>query len=706
MKRAVEYLASQGTTTSVYDPDKIVLGTFGYRNTGAQAIENWISGTPVAVGRPMDASTAVASGVPYIHKFSENTYYLFLAENSTAAATRRVVMYTYNRPSGSLTWNGLVTLTFPTATFHTVRGMEVSVLSYSTGTVGVSGTAVTGAGTAWVTEANISVGSRIGFGSTDATQITTWYQLSAVTDTSITLTSTAGTIAAGTPYVIEEYRVLVLTTNATAANGGLFLAKGLNPAAFTPGGTSVPAATTVDAIRAVYWLADAATVTNTAGCGIARSNTDETYLNKKTYVLNGATTTPSVFVYNPRAVLTGLAAGKTTSAFVLVTGAHVALTGTTGQNNNGKIATTLHGPGSGVECLYFYTTTRVYRAPLSAITSGATSWVADVMVEVPAGTAGTYAASGALSGLAYDSVMDRFVVVGSTTSRSYYTRYKTDSSAFDYNFMVNTSQLDQALADPSSTPTVSTTGTALFAEADYGLTVVTRGGITAALNQFYVVPHGGHWDFSATQGGYAILPRMATPGASRFYKAYLSAAQIVGGSVTGWPPDGLRVSVRTAGIADNSGGWTLLNDLLDISALGASEYIQFKVEFHTIGGLGVMSRLYGITAVYEDSAMLSNFQPSLSQTNATTHRFAWRHAVAFGTTVPALRIQLKDATSGGVLAEDTTSSPAGTWEKSVNGGLTWAAYNTTDKANEITYIRWTPASMPAGVTVVPVLTRA
>ena len=71
-------------------------------------------------------------------------------------------------------------------------------------------------------------GPRIGFGSTDPTQITQWFQIGSINSgTSLNLTTSPGVIPAGTPYVIEELRFAFAITQATApTNGGLFLLKG------------------------------------------------------------------------------------------------------------------------------------------------------------------------------------------------------------------------------------------------------------------------------------------------------------------------------------------------------------------------------------------------------------------------------------------------------------------------------------------------
>jgi hypothetical protein len=54
---------------------------------------------------------------------------------------------------------------------------------------------------------------------------------------------------------------------------------------------------------------------------------------------------------------------------------------------------------------------------------------------------------------------------------------------------------------------------------------------------------------------------------------------------------------------------------------------------------------------------------------------------------------------------DTSSGATGTWEKSTDGGSNWTSYNTTDKANETTYIRYTPLSLGDNIKVRALLTQ-
>jgi hypothetical protein len=78
---------------------------------------------------------------------------------------------------------------------------------YEVGTASASGTAVTGVGTLWKTgDVQVRAGDEISFGATGRRDITdTWFTVSTVnSDTSITLTASAGTVSPAAAYTIRE----------------------------------------------------------------------------------------------------------------------------------------------------------------------------------------------------------------------------------------------------------------------------------------------------------------------------------------------------------------------------------------------------------------------------------------------------------------------------------------------------------------------
>lgn len=700
--------STQSTVTlPTYSSTTISMGSLMRLKTGATTIDNYIGPFSIGLARPFETSTSIPFAHLHVVDYSDEIQWVFGSDNAAIAHTRRFALYEYNKLSSLYSWKGFINVVPGTAaTSNTLRGHRVLYQVYNTGTVTVNGTGVTGSNTAWV-DSGMCVGSRIGFGSSAVTNINTWYEISGVTsNTAITLANSAGVSGSPINYVIEDLRLAIVTTNATTANGGLFLVKGLRYEAFSVNGTVITSAST-DNQKAVYWLPDAVLLTNTASSGIAIEEFNEDgngWTNQPCYILD---TNTRVYKYNLRASLTGIVAGKSYSSYVLSSGTQ-SITGTLSQNNNGRIGRLQHGPGANVLSLYWVTTTRVYRAALSGITLNSSTYQSDVMIETPPGTSNTFAATGALNSVEILSNIDRLLVLSThaTATKSYVTRYRTDSGQFDHFVFSDTRQIDQSLADSNTTPYPNTQSAIFGAWSENGYLHVVRQGTTAVLSQMYSVPVAAHWTYTSASNQIVITPKLSTLNALSYYRVYVNSEQYVGGDIIGLIPEAYRIYARTNGYDDNSGEWELLDDHGTLTSMAPGDYIQFKLEFKTISHTCLPGRVHNLCVVYEDDSTDSHYQPSIANSNITDKRFAWRFSSSFGSTVPTLRVRLYDAVSGGLLVNDTSDSPTGTFEKSTNDGGAWGVYNTTDKANETTYIRYTPLSLGDNIKIRALLTQA
>lgn len=803
-------VAVSGTTVTGTGTGWIAAGVpvgarIGFGSTNAASITTWY--TITALGSATSLTIAVSAGTisggtSFVIDKEVKKDWVFLADNATAAATRRITCFVYDRLTSLFTWRGFITLTYPAGGGNqTIRGMRIVYDTYTAGTIEVSGATVTGTSTLW-SDSRIAVGSRIGFGSTDPTQITTWYYINAVgsntsitIQTNVTASGTGGTaanltISSGTAYVIEDLKVLTATTAVVIGAAGLSLVNGLSFDDFVVGGTTIAAATTVDKAKAVYSLVDldsiystgtvtvptSTTVTGSGtawaaathlGCKIGFGSTNPasittwytitavasgtsltisssaTVAGGTSYVIVGgngiacglaiddrvswteqyayiielqAATTPQVYKYNFRTDLTtlgGIGAGKAAAAWVLTTGVQT-VTGTVTQTNNGRVGILQHGPGSGVKCLYFVSGSRVHRAQLTDIVQGSTTWVADSMSEVPTGGTNTYGITSLLTGVEIADQIDRLILTttgaGTTTAhhRAYITKYDASGSyQFDHIFLSETGQQDQSTADSNSTPHPSAQGAALSVWSQAGLVYMARTGTAATTNIVYALPLGADWEYA--DGGVnqrLITPVLATPNAQKLLRVYANNADYLGDGGLTMPTEPFRIYYRTSGIDDDSGTWNLVDQTGDLSGAQPSEEIQFAMEFRTIGAVCIPNRIYNICCTYEDNTTDSHYQPSVAQSSIASKIFAWRFSTAFGGTVPTLRIRLYNAATGGLLLDDTTTASAeGTFEKSTNDGGTWGAYNTTDKGNETTYIRYTPTVLADNIKVRALLTQ-
>ena len=702
-----------------YDSTKLNLGPniFQYAEGGAEG--SYVGPVPVALARPVETAGAKPGILPVVVPWSTNLQWVFLADGAAAGVSPRVVqMYYYNKTTHAYTWQGYITMAFPSAaTNYTGVAMRMTYDKYTTGTAACAGgtTAVTGTTTTW-TASRLAAGSRIAFGTTDPTTNPTWYEISAIgSDTTITLTTNGPNTGGSVSYVIEELRCVMVTTNSTPASGGIYIVKGLRPEVFTSGGTAIAAATTVDNIRACYWIADAATVTNVTakGCGLEpRVDWNTHYL----WVLEGlASPNEILFKYNLRAALT-LTAGKDGTpfnSFVLKTGAGGAITGAPSAIGNMRYAQMSSGPGSGAGCLYFTTASRIYRtAATSTITSLSTVWLSggDVMTEVPPGTTNLFALTGALNTLEYSDVLDKMVILSTHAAgaKSYITGYNASNAAMDRIFLNDFKQTPQLSTDGQGYAiipnTLSISGMSCWAEG--GILHLCTPGTTALTNFMFAMPASCDWEYTGATNSVAITPSISTPNCVSLNRVSVNHVRCLGnetGNNIGATCEPIRISYRTSGITDNTGSWTLCDDSGALVG-AATTAIQFKLEFRTIGHTNIPGRVIALSVSYNDSSTDTHFQASVGQSNLSTSTFAWRFSTAFGGTPPTLYVRLYDATNPSTIyVTDNSATPTGTWQFSTNGGSSWGAFPLTDKANETTYIKYVPASLGSGIKVKPVL---
>lgn len=719
MKVAVEHYFSgaTGNLGVTYDSLKTMVGSLmrQFSSTGVTGGSNFVTvGVPALVNIPEVANTNYA--YPMAVARPNGIYWIFVAQNTGAAQTRTIGLFEFDSNALTVTWKGFITMNSGIAGNKTVRGFEAYVYSHTTGTVAVSGTGVTGTSTQFSTEriaaANSGVGgARIGFGATAATGITAWYEISSIaSDTSLTLKTSAPTLSAGTPYIIEEIRLAVACTNATATSAAVHLIKGINYGTFTFGGTTIADAVSTDNLCATYSLRDSnATLGIQTMIGIGAEKDPASFTSHDLYVINlgtpDASTQVRVYKFNMRAALT-VSSGVSTSAYDFRTGV-VTITGSVTQNNNGKIFTVNHGTASGSKSLWFTTSTRIYRCPLTSITNGSTTFVPDFAIEnAPGGNNINYVATSALNSIDYHSTLDR-VVTNTTNNRFgfYIGQYDTTGSvSFDKLFggHVNRYKL-------STTPSGSVNGlfpstTSMFWCEDNWLFVIPNT-TTSGLNWLGVFPAGADGFYAGTTNQRIITPKMATTNATKLYRAYIETNEYAGSYPLGFPSESYEVFYRTSGIDDNSGSWTALPLNGDLTGISPSTHIQFMFELDTLGEMCVPVQIFAVACVYEDGSQDSHYQPSLTKSSASSRIFAWKQVSSWGGTIPNLQIRLYNADTGFLVLDDNvTSSSSGTFQYSTDG-TTWNSWSSS--ADTVgNYIRYTATSLPSSITIRALLTQA
>jgi len=692
---------------AAYDATKINRGKHtGQFNLGPGQVDKFVGPAPLGVANFGESSLAIVSSFVHPVKITDDLFWVFGADGSNPAATRRVQLWTWVPSTNTYTFVGAVTLSFPVTGNITVRGFRAILEHYSTGTVSVAGTAVTGVGTAFTTQC---VGSRIGFGSTDPSQITQWFPISAIgSDTGITLGAAAGTIAAGAPFVIQDLMIVQAVTNATVTNGGLFLTKGLRFEDFQNPAFPVAAATTVDKIKATYWLRDAATITNDVigGCALQdRTSWTEQYV----FCTEGAASSLQLYRYNIRAPLTPVAGAFTlTGTDIVITGAQT-VTGTISQLNNGRVGTLQHGPGAGVPCIYLFTSTRILRVPLANVVAGSTTFVADSMAEVVPGGTNTQIAAGTFVGLDIAGSLDKLVIVGPANSGIIYvTDYYTGGQQLDRRAGALTMHLPSALRDtdlPIYVHGVGNNSPFVWVE-DGWLFYIYSVGTTTNINALTVYPLAADADFQADVSNRVILPRITLgAAAARFYRVLVNAAQNIGDWAMGVAPDAYRVQVRTSGIADNSGAWVDVPADGDLSGVSSAASIQFGLLFRTAGVIMLPARILSLAVLYERAdALPSQYDWDLAESSQTNGTYGWVQRSLFGGAPGVHTINIYRAdTNALVLTQASSGTTNGNFQ--VWNGSAWVAGLGSDAVG--TKRRFVPTgSLPSGVDLIAEITVA
>lgn len=663
--------------TDPYDPSKLGLGPLIVQRTGPSPEQRFVGPLPIAVARPMEETIQIQVGYPWAMRWSDTIDWVFVAEAGASSATRRIIKYDFNRETGAFSFSGGINLTYPTTTNHTIRAFRMTYDLHTVGTIERSSgfdDRVIGTDTSWVTD-GVCAGNRIGFGSTNPSEVTEWRHISSVTgESELVLDGVIPRYPPGTPYVIEDLRAITATASATASNGGLFVAKGLSVALFSPTSFVIPAATTVDNVRAVYRISGVV-LTNVSGLGIQEPVSKAEHY---AWALVG-TTSVVMQKYNLRAPLVSLSAGSTSAAYAFQTGS-VVLTGTASQVNNGRVARPDHTAAAGQECFFFTTATRVYRTkPLNNIISADATFISggDIMLEVPPGGASTNGVFGTMQSIEYSALLDAFYITlsGSASGqRDYLTKFYAGSQQLDRQVGVDVRQYYQA-SSAAVAPALSRTGSSFMPWIERGLGYFVMNGNTAATNSILAVPIGADMDFVNRTNSKAVLPKMSIPSAHKLLKTLAQNTEALGGyGPLSLGTEPFAVYYRTAGIDDDSGAWTLLNQAGSMVGVDAAPEIQFMLAFRVAGLSCIPARIHSFALLYEtDEALPSGFRWNLgdsNQSNGTLGMVQTSLLPALGElTITYYRADTNQA----VLVQSSGDSEFGAWEFYSEGSASWVA---------------------------------
>ena len=639
--------------------------------------------------------------------YGTNKIWLFYSiSDSIGTVPKRVFLSEFNISSNEFSMVGSVEINMVSNSAHGCHSLEPSMEYHTGGTVGVTGTSVVGSGTTWLTD-GVCVGNRIGFGSTNSQNITTWYGISAVnSNTSLTIRKefpsdgdTLGlSISAGTQYVIEDLRIIYVDYAGSASNAiGIALAKGLRYEIFKLSPTSIPVATKVDNIRACYRIIDVTGTTATFQ-PLAQVLEEKTSFTSQTlYTMSYlSATNVSMQKFNIRTPLT-VTAGRSNSPFMLTTGSQAH----GGTNNSGSRRMTQDYFGN----LYITNSTRISRIPTSAITASSTTFIANAMVENPPGTSTTYPLSSQLLNGMYMRNINRFYISHNQgTIRDYITPYVVGG---EFTFPVNVndqnlsntylvSEFDNLLSNFNS----NNTGT----QYQDGIMFFYRN-VSTDENVIMTFPWTADKTYESLSNSCIITPELQTTSATSYNRVYFEFDSFFNTDIRFYyPRENFDVYYRTSGITADTGTWTLIPNTGSIS--GSSTSVQFKITFKTIGLYSIPARLRSIMLSYDGTDIpnsLTFYEPSLKQTDISSQIFSWRQNSLFVDDIPELNIDIYDSSNNLLLTDTVSGSTGGIWQYSSDDGNNWNTFQYS--ANTVgNYIRYSATTLSAsGLIVKPII---
>jgi hypothetical protein len=574
----------------------------------------------------------------------------------------RFHLHIYDKRTNTIDYAGNAYVNFPIT--QNLQPYDKPYASYNlvnNGTVSVSGTTVTGSSTTW-NDQKLCVGYRIGFGSDTPQFVTDWYEIGAInSNTSITLTNTANSYPANTPYVIEELMIVSARFNGSDfTRGGLFVVKGLSYFDFTNEKiTFIPAATTVDRIKASYYLDDSVNQSYwypNFVCGPkVDNNTQYVYVAS---LQNNTSTSNHLLVFNLRADLTSLSSGSTTSAFISRSNTFATINAPPANTGKLTLATTISGAGKDIECLYLAIYGRNFRIPTKPLLVPNNN----VIIYEYSGVFGNggYTVGGGWWSLRHQRYLpeeDMFYGMEYSYGQFCFYRYKpglrdaiklkrrylSPHYSYPHNKLVYDIGYDH---NWSLAPVTHIANGSIFIHRES----------TDQWNPVQVISYKADELFAKKYNAFVITPVISTYNARKLSKIILADNFCEGDDRYTKLPAEYNLYIRTEGIEDNSGVWIPLNRMHDLSDIKATDKCQFRFEFVMMAHSSIPRKIFNLDLLYETKNIISpEFKWNLSDSSTLYNVVGFKQKELYKKdyvlyeSEPLVVIEAKDAISGNVI---------------------------------------------------------
>jgi hypothetical protein len=178
-KNFIEFESSNADIVSYdnYDSTKTILGPEIYQFSGSSPYDYYMGPNQTAF-RDITQDTGVSNwGDIDAVTYSGDTQWLFVLKGFTnTVTTTDIAMYEFNKSNFNYNYVGSISCTGADTSARIQQGIKADISYYTGGTVEVNGTSVSGTSTDWLGN-RIPIGAKIGFGSSDPANISTWYRI-------------------------------------------------------------------------------------------------------------------------------------------------------------------------------------------------------------------------------------------------------------------------------------------------------------------------------------------------------------------------------------------------------------------------------------------------------------------------------------------------------------------------------------------------
>lgn len=666
---------------------------------------------------------------PDLVSYSSSTGRLFIL--SAASASPTIAMYNFNNSTGVYSYVGKVNLSLgnAAATTHVFRGFKVyqsggliyPIIS-TTGSVVVNGGTYIGWG---LSPSDFTVGGTTLFAASGSSQkavyllqdsgalgvanvATTSWGISTPQSSSNSAINTKvyqfnNTVAAPVVYAWDlsgTPSVAGTITSGVSAQTTLFA--GTSPSAFFTMGSSNNgySATNGDAVVLVSGTGNPPTAFTAWVPGTAQVAASNVYFVRDLQLVSGnwyfnlSTTTGGAAV-TPTSSTSSFtmmrAFGISTSLFSFKTGSLPALSGTIIQSNS--IGYTVPGnvPQNvaldAQDCFYFPTSTTLYLAKITDLSSGATTWPTltpanntgtGIDITAPTIALATYSGSGT-------NDVDRWVF---TTNGSTYVTKPHQNSNITAVFGGTTDTYYETL-----NPATVQAGVATITDISVNAGWMFIASSTPGQRGIVFLDLYSDAIFGNTS---VISPVLSVPGGSVF--KYINTLEQLFDFT-----DSMTFSIRSAATSTDAsfssatGGWTTISTAKDLSSITIGPFFQLMAQFD-IATLDANTPAQINDFVYTivgPNDMSDNWEGSVdntTQNGASPAYSAFRMTTAYASTVPTLFFRAYDDSGNLVASANTVSNPT-FFQYSTTNGAPWLSLGTipnTPLTTEVRYLWTTP----------------